>query len=106
MPFSLPSLLTAGFGRALPESRQREPRQDRAAEEGGRLVARKAVHALHDIVDAALAKRSGRAFELCRRIVNEAGGLGHLVLNLARRSVYRARDSADLFCSRFLLLLR
>jgi hypothetical protein len=105
-PFSLPFLPAARLSRALQKSRQREPRKDRAAEEGSRLVAGKIVQASYEIVDAALAQRSGGAFELGRRIVNEAGHLGQLLLDFVGGSMYRTRDAADLICSGLLLLLR
>ena len=73
--------------------------------DGGRLGAGKIVQAADEIIDAALAKRSGRTFELGRRIVNEAGGLGQLLFDLVRCSMYRTRDPADLVCSGSPLLL-
>jgi hypothetical protein len=104
--FSLLSWPTAGLGRALQESRQREPGKHRAAKEGSRLAASEIAQAADEIIDAALAKRIGSAFELCRRIMNETGGMGHLLLDFVGGSMYRTRDSADLVCSGFLLLLR
>jgi hypothetical protein len=94
------------MGRALQESRQREPGKHRPAKKGSRLAACEIVQAANEIIDAALAKRIGSAFELCRRIMYETGGMGQLLLEFVGGSMYRTRDAADLVCSDFLLLLR
>ena len=93
-------------GGTLQEARDRKARNHRAAEESHRILPSEVSQPIHEISDAALAKRAGALFEPRCRAVHELGGFGHLILELVGGVVHGFRHVIDLLRTGLLLLFR